>query len=47
MSDPATTPTDEGKGETVSEFDKFNELARRLVSVPKDELDEQRAKRPA
>lgn len=31
---------------TSSEFDRFNSLAKRLISVPKKEIVEERAKEP-
>lgn len=42
--DPATTEA-ETSDDDRSEFERFEDLARRLVRVPKSEVDAERAKR--
>lgn len=40
---PADEPeTQDSNGDTPDEFERFEDLARRLVQVPKSELDEKR-----
>ena len=42
-----TAPDEPAHGDDRSEFDRFEDLTRRLVRVPKDELDRKRGEEKA